>query len=122
MTDDMTKRLRAWARDMQTGRDCFGADQDLNEAADEIERLRDGKNNMIEATKKFVESAQKANDTIDNLWVETQDKHLARIAELEEALREIADGPRDAEKSYVSLLHELQSEARAALAKDTQTS
>ncbi len=37
---DIVERLRAWARDMQTGRDCFGADQDLKEAADEIERLR----------------------------------------------------------------------------------
>jgi hypothetical protein len=34
---------------------------------------------------------------------------------LRAALREIADGPRDADKSYVSLLHEIQSEARAAL-------
>lgn len=40
MTDDIVERLRAWARDLQTGRDCFGADQDLKEAADEIERLR----------------------------------------------------------------------------------
>ena len=38
------------------------------------------------------------------------------IERLRMALREIADGPRDADKSYVSLLHELQYEARAALA------
>lgn len=37
---DLVERLRAWARDLQTGRDCFGADQDMKEAADEIERLR----------------------------------------------------------------------------------
>jgi site-specific recombinase len=38
-----------------------------------------------------------------------------RIEELETALREIADGVRDADKSYVSLFHELQFEARAAI-------
>ena len=34
-------------------------------------------------------------------------------------MQNIADGPRDVEKSYVSLLHEVQSEARAAIAKAT---
>ena len=38
-----------------------------------------------------------------------------RIELLEAALREIADGVRDADKSYVSLFHELQIEARTAL-------
>ena len=38
-----------------------------------------------------------------------------RIEELEAALREIADGPRHVDKSYISLLHEIQSEARKAL-------
>ena len=37
------------------------------------------------------------------------------IEKLEAALREIADGPRDADKSYVSLFYEIQSEARKAL-------
>ena len=37
------------------------------------------------------------------------------IEKLEAALREIAYGPRDADKSYVSLFHESQSEARKAL-------
>lgn len=37
------------------------------------------------------------------------------IERLREALQNIADGPRDVEKSYVSLLHEVQSEARKAL-------
>ena len=41
------------------------------------------------------------------------------IERLREALQNIADGPRDVEKSYVSLLHEVQSEARAAIAKAT---
>ena len=40
MMSDIVERLRAWARDMQTGRDCFGADQDLQEAANYIEELR----------------------------------------------------------------------------------
>jgi hypothetical protein len=38
-----------------------------------------------------------------------------RIEQLEAALREIADGARDVDKSYISLFHELQFEARAAL-------
>ena len=37
------------------------------------------------------------------------------IERLREALQNIADGSRDVEKSYVSLLHEVQSEARKAL-------
>ncbi len=43
------------------------------------------------------------------------DEAADRIEELEKALREIADGVRDADKSYVSLFHELQFEAREAL-------
>jgi hypothetical protein len=43
------------------------------------------------------------------------DRAADRIEILEEALRKIADGVRDADKSYVSLFHELQFEARAAL-------
>ena len=42
-----------------------------------------------------------------NLWKENE--------RLRAALRHIADGPLDADKHYVSLIHELQSEARAAL-------
>ena len=38
-----------------------------------------------------------------------------RIQELEAALRKIADGPRDAEKSYAELFVEVCMEARAAL-------
>lgn len=46
------------------------------------------------------------------------DLHLDAADEIERlrvALQNIADGPRDVEKSYVSLLHEVQSEARKAL-------
>jgi hypothetical protein len=42
-----------------------------------------------------------------------------RILELEAALREIAKGPRDVDKSYVSLFHEIQFEARVALGDKT---
>jgi hypothetical protein len=38
-----------------------------------------------------------------------------RIEKLEAALREIAEGTRDVDKSYMSLFFELQSEARKAL-------
>jgi len=47
-------------------------------------------------------------------------KHLTweaadRIEQLEAALRKIADGPRDADKSYAELFVEVCMEARAAL-------
>jgi hypothetical protein len=42
-----------------------------------------------------------------------------RIEKLETALREIAEGPRDVDKSYVSLFHEIKSEARVALGDKT---
>lgn len=102
--------------------------QDLRGLVDEIKRLRNEKNNMIEATKKFVESAQKANDTIDNLWVETQDKHLARIAELEAALQGCEPFVAHFKGGWCTLTHaqistdELLETIRAALAKDSQTS
>ena len=35
----ISERLKAWAMDMQVGRNCFGADQDLIEAADAIDEL-----------------------------------------------------------------------------------
>jgi hypothetical protein len=48
-------------------------------------------------------------------FIETADEAADHIEKLEAALREIADGSRDADKSYVSLFHEIQSEARKAL-------
>lgn len=42
-------------------------------------------------------------------------RDVERFQKLVAALREIADGSRDADKSYVSLFHEIQSEARKAL-------
>jgi predicted RNase H-like nuclease (RuvC/YqgF family) len=57
---------------------------------------------------------QGAADRIEKLEAELHGC-FHRIEELQAALREIADGPRDADKSYVSLFHEIQSEARKAL-------
>jgi hypothetical protein len=57
----------------------------------------------------------------DDIWSvldQAADKieiYAIRIETLEAALREIADGPRDVDKSYISLFHEIQSEARKAL-------
>jgi len=48
-------------------------------------------------------------------WIGVSEVTSDRIFKLEAALREIADGPRDVNKSYVSLLHEIKSEARKAL-------
>jgi len=42
-----------------------------------------------------------------------------RIEKLEAALLEIAYGPRDVDKSCLSLFHEIQSEARATLGDKT---
>jgi hypothetical protein len=47
------------------------------------------------------------------------DEAADRIEKLVAALREIAEGPRDVNKSYVSLFHEIQSEARVALGDKT---
>jgi hypothetical protein len=44
-----------------------------------------------------------------------KDSMKAENERLRAVLREIADGLLDADKSYASLLHELRSEARAAL-------
>ena len=55
---------------------------------------------------------------MENAAKELREKD-AKIERLREALQNIADGPRDVEKSYVSLLHEVQSEARDAIAKAT---
>jgi hypothetical protein len=46
------------------------------------------------------------------------DSAADRIEELEAALRLIADGARDVDKSYISLFHELQFEARTALGEN----
>jgi uncharacterized protein (UPF0335 family) len=54
-------------------------------------------------------------DERQSCWVAAASVTASRIEKLEAALREIADGPRDADKSYVSLFHEIQSEARKAL-------
>lgn len=56
-------------------------------------------------------SKERASSQDDNHQLRQQN------AELVEALQNIADGPRDVEKSYISLLHEVRSEARDALAK-----
>ena len=90
MTDNnITARLRAWSADESTW-------DLLTEAADKIERLR-------EMSADWRAAMAENHD----LWRENE--------RLRAALGEIADGPLDADKSYVSLLHELRSEARAAL-------
>ena len=48
MSDDLSKRLEAWARDMQTGRSSFGADQDLKEAAAALRAFAERERQLIE--------------------------------------------------------------------------
>jgi hypothetical protein len=74
-------------------REAHWADKRAYAAADEIERLR---------------------QLVDTLEEEVVNLCQQRL-KLRETLYEIAKGPRDADKSYVSLLHEVQSEALAAL-------
>jgi len=50
----------------------------------------------------------------EQLWT-LRDAAADRIEQLEAALREICDGPRDVDKSYPELLAEVRCEARAAL-------
>ena len=69
---------------------------ELRGLVDEIERLRER-----------MDDWRAAMTENHDLWRENE--------RLRAALREIADGPLDADKSYASLLHELRSEARAAL-------
>lgn len=62
------------------------------------------------------------NDDLDDLTLvymygfkNGKDSMKEEIDRLRTVLQEIADGPLDADKSYVSLLHELRSKARAAI-------
>ena len=55
-------------------------------------------------------------DAVYNPWI--YGDAADEIERLRAALRKIADGPLDADKHYVSLIHELQSEARAALEEE----
>jgi predicted patatin/cPLA2 family phospholipase len=92
MTDDLVKRLECYA--------------DLNyavyhpwvyrEAANRIEKL---------------ELIEKAFEQNQQVW----SRNIARIEKLEAALREIANGQRDANKSYAELFVEVCTEARKAL-------
>ena len=56
-------------------------------------------------------------DIADQTRVYVKERHEAaeEIERLREALKNIVDRTRDVEKSYVSLLHEIRSEARKAL-------
>ena len=92
-------------------RDQFDVyDETKLEAADEIERLRQQNEDLMR-------TAGVARVLIN------QAEEIKRLrqqnAELLEALQNIADGPRDVEKSYISLLHEVRYEARAAITKAT---
>jgi hypothetical protein len=65
---------------------------------------------MSDLVKRLLDIAGDTNEENETIH-ETADY----IEKLEAALREIAYGPRDADKSYVSLFYEIQSEARKAL-------
>ena len=50
-----------------------------------------------------------------HVYVKERHEAAEEIERLREALKNIVDRTRDVEKSYVSLLHEIRSEARKAL-------
>ena len=97
---DIVERLRI----------CAPYDPDQAEAAEEIERLRK-QNADLMRTAGVARVLTNQAEEIKRLRQQN--------AELLEALQNIADGPRDVEKSYISLLHEVRYEARAAIAKAT---
>ena len=76
---DLVKRLRAWAQDLRVGRNCMGADQDLETAADRIEALeRENKELNLE----IIAAHGQAQDAYETA------KLLVRREALEEAVRE----------------------------------
>ena len=94
MSDDLVKGMRERAKNGG----YYSSEWD--EAADRIEQLESLSEGWKEIADEYFDAIGERN---------------TRIEKLEAALREIADGPRDADKSYVSLFHEIQSEARKAL-------
>jgi hypothetical protein len=91
MTDDIVARLRD-----NSGNDIYLCD----DAADEIERLRSD------------------NKHLERMWIDlinTCRTKSDRVVQLRAALDKIANGPRDADLSYLELYVELKLEARAAL-------
>ena len=93
----------------------------VNLAADEIERLREEVEHLHKMTVKWSVLQVEGSQEIQRLrqLVDTLDEEVVNLCqqrlELRETLYEIANGPRDVDKSYISLLHEIQSEARQAL-------
>ena len=126
MTDDIVTRLREQV-DCSQQLMCYAPRRRLDrlshEAADEIERLRAALHEWDALIKHQYSGSREAMS--DMTYAAQRTAHLlhgeepwpmqTRVEKMEAALREIADGPLDADKSYVSLLHELRSKARAAL-------
>ena len=100
---DIVERLLSWLNYEPTDY-IEPAISDIKEAADEIERLRE----QVEFERASLQAAFGELRKLDG-----------DIERMREVLQNIADGPRDVEKSYISLLHEVRSEARAAIAKAT---
>jgi len=96
---DIVERLR----DEASMYDADDVDLHLD-AVTEIERLRE----QVEFERASLQAAFGELKKLDG-----------DIERMREVLQNIADGPRDVEKSYISLLHEVRSEARAAIAKAT---
>lgn len=93
MSDDLKSRLRKLEGGDKYGSTVWYRNPDGPEAADRIEKLE--ADLEVATMKRLLDSD--------------------RIEKLEAALREIANGQRDADKSYAELLAEVRIEARKAL-------
>ena len=84
MSEDLSKRLRERAGKYD---EYNWYTEIVLEAADRIDDLKEKLEALTAATKKFADSVQQVNATIDKQWAEAQDQQSARINELEAALR-----------------------------------
>lgn len=63
--NDLVKRLRAWARDAQTGRNVSGVDLDLKESADRIEQLEAERDEAVRLMSYYAREAGEAQGVLE---------------------------------------------------------
>ena len=84
MSDDLVKRLRGWAKDIQEGSTAIWAmDQDLKEAADRIEELEA---KLVKA----VEALELLHDNVVQAWPSVA--YLGPVANASTTLAELTGG------------------------------
>ena len=110
MSDNLVKRLRGWARDIQAGsRATWAMDQDLKEAADRIEELSNCVA-VLEAKLATCEKYKAAYAECDRIGTQAVRDLEAKLAKAVEALDQIAgkapyaDDPYDIARSALAKL------------------